>query len=56
MAIKKIKDLTLEEANKICTNNSFCSTCPLWINNDCIYKNYSNSSKEEVNKEIEVEQ
>lgn len=55
MAKKKIKELTLEEANKICTSNSFCSTCPLWINNNCVYQNYSISSKEEVNKEIEVE-
>lgn len=26
---KKIKDLTLEEVNKICYKNSICSGCPL---------------------------
>lgn len=52
---KKIRDLTLEEANKIHTNNSFCSTCPLWINKNCIYHNYLDFDKEELNKEVEVE-
>ncbi len=53
---KKIKDLTLEEVNKIHTNSSFCSTCELMTDKGCILHNYLDCSKKDVNKEIEVEE
>lgn len=58
MAKKKIKDLTIEETEKICSKYD-CRKCPLSLNQ---YKNcmknviYNlNNFKEYLEKEIEVE-
>lgn len=55
MIKKKIKDLTKEEAQKICDKHSVCIKCPLDINSskkcmNTIIQNY----KKLFEKEIEV--
>lgn len=48
---KKIKDLTLEEQEKICKKNNDCLECPLLLCNFC----FMGILNELINKEIEVE-
>lgn len=57
---KKIKDLTLEEIDKIC-NNTGCGRCPLFFCEDCHYNNVCLNEDlgglySFLNKEIEVEE
>lgn len=60
MVKKKIKDLTKEEAEKICNKHYVCNECPLDIyfsvssKRYCI-KNIIQSYKEDLEREIEVE-
>lgn len=52
---KKIKDLTMKEAEKICGNSTGCDICPLDVPS-CSYcmKNVI-ENKELLEKEVEVE-
>ena len=56
MVKKKIKDLTMKEAEKICDNSRGCDECPLDVCN-CSYcmKNVI-ENKELLEKEVEVEE
>lgn len=53
---KKIKDLTLEETNKICTSSSKCKSCHLQINKLCLISMIGFLKEQDLNKEIEVEE
>ena len=48
---KKIKDLTLEEQEKICKQYSYCGECPLLLGHFCL-RDILNVS---LNDKIEVE-
>lgn len=48
---KKIKDLTLEECDKICKKYELCYGCPLEETIKCIYYN-----EEALEEEVEVEE
>ena len=48
---KKIKDLTLEEARKICNIQQWCNECPLFATYKCI--EYTN---ERYESEVEVDE
>ena len=50
---KKIKDLTLEEAEKICENQYNCRCCSLFIDIDNCFKDLLREEK--LEQEIEVE-
>lgn len=56
---KKIKDLTIEEIDKIC-NNTNCGRCPLLFCEDCHYANVclnqAHGLYDFLNQEIEVEE
>lgn len=58
MAKKKIKDMTIEELEKICDQHRVCNNCPLDTPNayykHCM-KNIITDNKEYLEKEIEVE-
>lgn len=53
---KKIKDLTVEEADKICDKQTCCNNCPLNIrfSKHCTTMIYN--CKELLEREIEVEE
>lgn len=57
MVTKKIKDLTVEETEKICDNHYSCDNCPLntYSYIPCM-KNIIQSCKENLEKEVEVEE
>lgn len=57
MAKKKIKDLTVEETEKICDKHYVCNECPLDTPSykPCM-KNIIQSYKEDLDKEVEVEE
>lgn len=60
MAKKKIKNLTIEEAEKICDKQPVCNNCPLDVPNayyskHCL-KNIIIDNKEYLDKEVEVEE
>ena len=50
---KKIKDLTWEEANKICDKQHSCSMCPLYCDIELCLKDLM--AEEKLEQEIEVE-
>lgn len=55
---KKIKNLTNEEVDKICSNYECCENCPLYVRffRLCKVINYYNNFKKELKQEIEVEE
>lgn len=57
--LKKVKDLSIDEIDKIC-NNTNCGRCPLLFCEDCFYNNVClnkvNGLYDFLNKEIEVEE
>lgn len=56
MVKKEIKDLTVEETEKICDKHYVCNECPLDTPSykPCM-KNIIQSYKEDLDKEVEVE-
>lgn len=53
---KKIKDLTLEEKNKICNNYSYCHSCPLsFLVNRSIVCCKDVDKDVDLEKEVEVD-
>lgn len=64
---KKIKDLTLEEMQKICNKHYYCRNCPLFlkqiegengfIDYQCAHElDYDYIDKKELEKEVEVDE
>lgn len=55
--VKKVKDLTLEEIEKICEEQILCADCPLMLSNKHrICLNDDNMIKATLEKELEVEE
>lgn len=59
---KKIKDLTLLEANKICSKHKNCGICPLSLKAPfCLLdtlegSNFTDKYRDEIEREVEVDE